>query len=866
MIRKKQTAEQRKQELARLHARVAELEAELAGVRRADARISQFVKPRQAVVHNTGGASGLPRERFRQVLDSADDVIWCTDAEGRFTYVSRAVRSSLGYEPDELIGKAFDIVLTETATAEARAFLSAYLRGELGTPPLRLELVHRRKDGTEFCGEIITHPILDDQGRLVEIQGITRDVSERKRAEEVLRESEAMLRGILRAVPLGVGVTRNRVMLWSNDQMSAMIGRSKDEFQGLSSRILYESDAEFDRVGEALAKGMNETGAGCIETRLVRKDGSSFEALILAARVNPSDPSSVVIVVVSDITEQTRAADTLRESEERYRSLFENAPVAMWEEDYSGVYRRLQEFRDAGITDLRAYFNDHPEVVWELLARVKILAANNAAVRLHGASSEGELRSKLHSVFAPETYPALREGIIAIAGGSSSFETETIVHTLHGAKQDLFVRWAVVPSSQGCGPRVYLSLMDITKRKRAEEEREKLEAQLRQAQKMEAVGQLAGGVAHDFNNLLQVISGYGELLAGELRPGTRGHLEIKEMMKAAERAGALVRQLLAFSRRESIRPRNVELNDLIRDLLKMLRRVIGEHIDLRLDLREGAPAIWADPGQIEQVLMNLCVNARDAMPGGGRLAVETRPVELTEDFMAAYPEACPGRYVLLRVSDTGHGMEPDVLDRMYEPFFTTKSVGKGTGLGLATVYGIVKQHGGIITCSSEPGKGASFSVYLPAAAGAAEEFGSENAPLEIPCGTETILFAEDEPLVRNLGRQILTSGGYRVLAAKDGHEALKLYDAHAEEIALVVLDVVMPGFNGKAVADRIKSHNPHIPILFSSGYDFSMLEGVLSSGEVANVIRKPYTQREFLRRIRELLDEAKRNQSEYNAG
>ncbi len=408
---------------------------------------------------------------------------------------------------------------------------------------------------------------------------------------------------------------------------------------------------------------------------------------------------------------------------------------------------------------------------------------------------------------------------------------------------------------------VIVVVPDITERKRAEEKQEKLQAQLRQAQKMAAVGQLAGWVAHDFNNLLQVISGYAEMLAGKLSTSTHGHLEIKEILKATEQAGTLVRQLLAFSRRETIRPRNVDLNDLIRNLSKMLGRISGEHIDLQLDLCQSALTVWADQGQIEQVLMILCVNARDAMPGGGQLIVETRPIELTEDFVKAYPETSPGQYVLLRVSDFGHGMAAEVPDRMFEPFFSTKDVEK-----MATVYDIVKQHGGIVTCSSEPGKGTVFSVYLPAMSAATAPSGYDDGSLEIPTGTETILFAEDEQLVRNLGRQILTTGGYRVLAAKDGLESLEIYEAHAEEIALIVLDVVMPGLSGKAVADRIKSHNPHIPILFSSGYDLNMLESTLSSGEVAEVIRKPYRQREFLLRIRKLLDAAKTMKSQHDAG
>ncbi|MCX7044748.1 MAG: response regulator [Candidatus Sumerlaeota bacterium] len=384
-----------------------------------------------------------------------------------------------------------------------------------------------------------------------------------------------------------------------------------------------------------------------------------------------------------------------------------------------------------------------------------------------------------------------------------------------------------------------------------------LEKQLRQAQKMESLGLLAGGVAHDFNNLLQGILGYGKIARKSLPPDAPAYSDLEQVIKAGESAAALVRQLLLFSRRQSSEPRNVSLNKLIADMAKMLRRVIGEHLDLEIIPDEGLRHVWADPGQIEQVLMNLCVNARDAMPQGGRITIETRAIVLTPSFCQRCPEAKEGDYICLSVKDNGMGMTPEVKERIFEPFFTTKELGKGTGLGLSMVYGIVKQHEGLINVESAPGQGAQFHIYLPVSTH------SDNASLSVQAvkakgGHETILIAEDDDLVREMAVRILTETGYRTLVARDGEEALQMLESHAGQFQLLFLDIVMPKANAKEIYHRARQLCPQIPVLFCSGYSMGILDSSLRPEGVFLMIAKPYEAEALLSRIRELLDKGAR--------
>ncbi|MCP4640909.1 MAG: response regulator [bacterium] len=387
---------------------------------------------------------------------------------------------------------------------------------------------------------------------------------------------------------------------------------------------------------------------------------------------------------------------------------------------------------------------------------------------------------------------------------------------------------------------------DVTKRR-------ELESQLGSAQKMEAVGQLAGGVAHDFNNLLQVIGGYAELALGRLGDGDPQRQALEQVTRATEKASVLTRQLLAFGRRQVLELEDLDLGEIANDLGKMIRGVVGEHISLNIRAAAGSAMVRADRGQIEQILMNLCVNARDAMPDGGDLTVATETASLDETHHVTQSWVRPGNYAVLSVTDTGCGMDSGTQDRVFEPFFTTKDKSQGMGLGLASVFGIVRQHKGAINVYSEVGMGSTFRVYFPLL----EE--RTSAPDEEPVtaprgGTETILMAEDNAEVRSLARRVLMDAGYRVLEAEDGVEAIAVLDEYGDKIDLALLDMIMPKSSGRVVFDHIREHYPSVRVLFCSGYNPEGTHGDLVADTGAQLIQKPYQRHALLQKVREILD------------
>ena len=388
-------------------------------------------------------------------------------------------------------------------------------------------------------------------------------------------------------------------------------------------------------------------------------------------------------------------------------------------------------------------------------------------------------------------------------------------------------------------------------------EQRELEKQLRQAQKMEAVGRLAGGVAHDFNNLLMVIQGHTELMLERARSDAWWFNKVEQVRKAAERATGLTRQLLSFSRMQVLQPKVIDLNEIVTEMGKMLPRLIGEDVELRI--LEGAPPcrVKADPGQLEQVILNLAVNARDAMPKGGILSIETCSVEVDEFLARKHPPLVPGPYVLLTVSDTGVGMDSETQAHIFEPFFTTKEVGKGTGLGLATVYGVVKQSHGYIWVSSEVGKGTTFEVYLPRADESIEGPAVPPVEDERPGGAETILLAEDEKGVREIAREFLSLSGYTVLEASDGAEALDIASRHQGPIQLLVTDIIMPQLGGRELAERVTELRPEIKVIYMSGYtEYSSLRSS-DFADTAVLLSKPFTRTALARAVAEALKAAR---------
>lgn len=502
-------------------------------------------------------------------------------------------------------------------------------------------------------------------------------------------------------------------------------------------------------------------------------------------------------------------------------------------------------------------------------------AVIDRAYRLHFASLIGQLQ------VAP-TDPALVANLLRLAGERFQLDAERLEKFLESLHEKIAEFAALIDVPIGPALHYPTVLANATEqlaqlasetalenirvheekdhverlRQKSEEELRRTEEQLRQAQKMEAIGQLAGGVAHDFNNLLTIITGYSDLLLnGALAESDPARDLVQEILKAAERASTLTRQLLAFSRRQVLAPRVLVLNSIVRDMDKMLRRMIGEDIALTSTLADDLGSVKADPGQIEQVLLNLVVNARDAMPRGGRLTIETANVYLDETYARAHPEARPGPFVMVAVTDTGCGMDAATQARIFEPFFTTKGVGKGTGLGLATVYGIVKQSQGSIFVYSEVNRGTSFKIYLPRIEGAAEEAPriEAKAPSR-PSGNETLLIVEDDEAVRALTRTVLRNSAYHVIESADGAEALRWAEGHADPIHLLVTDVVMPGMSGRELAERMTDLRKEVKVLYVSGYtDDSVVRHGLLEAEVA-FLQKPFTPDALARKVREVLD------------
>jgi two-component system cell cycle sensor histidine kinase/response regulator CckA len=516
-------------------------------------------------------------------------------------------------------------------------------------------------------------------------------------------------------------------------------------------------------------------------------------------------------------------------------------------------WRKMAAERDELLGRLRLHIERMPLAYVLLDANCRVIDWNPTAERLFGFRKEEilGLGPPYENFVPPSARPQTEEILRRIRAGDMAAHSVNDNLTREG--QLITCEWFNTPllTEDGRFTGILCLAQDVTGRRRLEE-------QLRQAQKMEAVGRLAGGIAHDFNNLLTVINGYSGLLLDALTGDDSRRDLAAEVLRAGERAAALTRQLLAFSRQQVVAPRLLDLNSVVADMEKMLRRVIGEDVELATSLQPGLRPIKADPGQVEQVLMNLAVNARDAMPQGGRLTIETRNVNLDESYVRVRPDVRPGPYVLLAVSDTGHGMTAEVKARLFEPFFTTKEAGLGTGLGLATVYGIVKHSGGHIEVYSEPGAGTTFKVYLPRAEGVGKPGRSYQGEMVSPQGSETILVAEDEEGVRSLICAVLRGQGYLVLEAGNGEEALALCERHEGPIDLLVTDVVMPGLGGRQLAERLAGLHPRcfpqVRVLYLSGYtdDAVVRHGVLH--EQVHFLQKPFSPVALAQKVREVLD------------
>jgi two-component system, cell cycle sensor histidine kinase and response regulator CckA len=649
---------------------------------------------------------------------------------------------------------------------------------------------------------------------------VVEDLSESLRLWAAADDSERRLRDIVESLD---------AIVWEGDAKTfqfTFVSRRAEELLGYPIEQ-WTSDPDFwtshlhpeDR-DKTVAFCRSEASAGRdyeIEYRMNRASGDVtwFRDIVRLTR-DAEDRVEKLRGVMVDINERRRAQEAVLATEARYRTLFEGVPV--------GVYRTTPDGR--------------------------VLEANPALAQMLGYhNSSGTLRIDTGEIYVDPAAHKKWQILMDKDGLVRDFETQA--RRLDGSLIWLRDSARAVRDAQSKVVHYEGILEDITERKQLEE-------QLRQSQKMEAVGRLAGGVAHDFNNLLTIISGYSDLLLDTLPEQDRSRAHVEEIRKAGARAATLTRQLLAFSRNQVMSPQVLALNAVVANMDKMLRRLIGEDIDLVTILGENLGNVRADPGQIEQVVMNLAVNARDAMPQGGKLTLETANVSLDATYARTHVSALPGDYVMLAVSDTGIGMDAHTQARIFEPFFTTKEKGKGTGLGLATVYGIIKQSGGYVWVYSEPGRGATFKIYLPKVEPSASESGQGKAAESPAKGHETILLVEDEPALRAMVRSVLESKGYKVLEARHGEDALMVSELHRGPIDLLLTDVVMPGMSGRELAEHLVNAHNETKILYMSGYtdDAIVHHGVLASDMA--FLQKPFSPDAVVRKVREVLDAAAR--------
>ncbi|MBI4460877.1 MAG: PAS domain S-box protein [Acidobacteria bacterium] len=631
-------------------------------------------------------------------------------------------------------------------------------------------------------------------------------------SHEELRRSNQQLRALIQSAPLAVIVLdcEGNVTTW-NPEAERMFGWSAEDVLGRPLSAI--PDGRWTTYREIAVRLQNGEVIQGREVEPRRKDGTGLTvSLSVSPLRDPAGQMSGCMAIAMDITQCKRAEKAVQASEERYRDLFENAKDIMYTRNMQG----------------------------------RVTSVNKETERVTRYSREELLGMNILELIAPEDRPALEQFICDGGSKASQSIREVEIITKDGQRVPLQVNARVI-YRKAEAVEVVAICRDLSQQKQ-------LQAQLWQAQKMEAVGRLAGGVAHDFNNLLNVIGGYSEMLLEDSQEGSDFCHYAQEIRKAADQAASVTRQLLAFSRKQILQPKVLDLKELLSDLGKMLRRLIGEDVQLSTVLQPALGAVKADPSQLEQVIMNLAVNARDAMPQGGRLMIETSNVVLDEEYARMHPPCQPGPYVLLVVSDTGIGMSQQVRAQIFEPFFTTKPMGKGTGLGLATVYGIVKQSGGYIWVYSEPGRGTTFKIYLPRAEGIAEASPSPINSASLPKGSETVLIVEDEPAVRELAREFLESSGYRVLDADCGAAALALARQQHGPIHLLLTDVIMPQMNGKELAGELGRFLPATKVLYMSGYTDEMIahHGILKPG--IHFLQKPFTREALAKKVREALE------------
>jgi PAS domain S-box-containing protein len=752
------------------------------------------------------------RTQLAAIVESSEDAIISKSLDGTIQTWNGAAARLFGFTPGEALGQPIGIIIPPELHDEDRIMFERLRKGER---IVNFETTRMTKGGDRLFVTLTISPLRDAEGTITGASAVLRDVTDRKLAEARLRDAMERFRGVVdQAVDAIVTINARGIVETINPAVTRIFGYTPEEVVGRNVSMLmpqpYRGEHDqyigrYLRTGEARIIGIGREVFG------LRKDGTRFPIELSVSEIRVAS-GRLFTGMIRDITERRMAEEALH------------------------LRDRAIQAVDQGIIITSPSLPDNP-----------ITYANRGFEKVTGYLQSEILGRNCRFLQGRDSDPAQVAKVREAVRQGRDCKVELVNYKKDGSP--FWNALSITPIRDESGALTHFVgvQMDISGRV-------KLEEQLRQAQKMEAFGQLAGGVAHDFNNLLTIINGYSEYLLEGMESDSQARGPIEAILDAGERAGGLTTQLLAFSRRSVLEPVVLEPNAVVTDTAKMLQRLIGEDIRLVTSLAPQTGRVKVDPGQLGQVLMNLAVNSRDAMPTGGRLTIETRDVVLEESQVGGRDMA-PGEYVIIAVSDTGTGMPPEVKARVFEPFFTTKGPGKGTGLGLATAYGIIKQSGGHMDAYSEVGVGTTFKIYLPAVPESEKPKASPALPATIRGGSERVLLVEDQPDVRQLALVALQSHGYRVLEATDGEDALRRVETDRPALDLIVTDVVMPGLSGREVAERLARTYPGIKVLYTSGYtdDAVVRHGILQA-DVA-FLRKPYTPLSLARKVREVLDQ-----------
>ncbi|MFH1114158.1 MAG: PAS domain S-box protein [Pseudomonadota bacterium] len=753
-------------------------------------------------------------EQYRAVFDNAGMGIDLLDRDGRIVRVNKALSNMLGYGGEELHHLTFlDITHPEDREISSRN-LEALTAGEIDS--YRLEKRYVKKDGSIVWADLWSTAVRDENGDHAGTVAVIDDITKRKHVEQDLARQVTLMESLLEAIPAPVFFKNtDHVYIGCNTAFAEFLGRPKEHIIGKSVfEIAPKELAELYRTqDDALFKS---PGSQVYEASAMSSDGSRHDVVFhKAAFLDSVGSVAGLIGVILDITDRKKVEEALRESEAFYRSLYQN------------------------ISDCIFIMDVTPD------GRFKFVGINPAEEKALGMTTEQVANKYTDDLYSQEVAEHINSRYVMCVEKRKTIHYEEVLDPPKG-KMSFLTSLVPIEGPDGRIYRIIGVARDIS-------EQQSLQRQLLQAQKMEAIGTLSGGIAHDFNNVLQVALGYSEIMLDDEELPARCRIDLQKIRDSAKRGADLVQRLLTFSRKMEIKPQPIDLNLRITELRKMLERTIPKMVDIQIIQDAKLATINADKTQIDQVVMNLAVNARDAMPDGGKLIFETANVMLDEEYAGIHLDAEPGHHVLLMVTDTGLGIDKDTLEHIFEPFYTTKGVGEGTGLGLAMVHGIVKQHSGHIRCYSEPGAGTTFKIYFPALISDEEQ--EETRERSVPRGgSETILLVDDEELIRDLGSRILTKAGYTVITACNGKEALDVSQERSHDIDLVILDVIMPEMGGKQCLETLLSLNPSARVVIASGFSANGSTKETLAAGAKGFVNKPYEIRQMLEVVRDVLD------------